>query len=58
MCNLKFVTKHENPANVLEYKPIEMFWYLLKAEVYKNNWVAQNLKKIERKMDLCQKIRP
>jgi len=37
ICNLKFVTKNENPANVLEYKPIEMFQYLLKAEVYKDN---------------------
>ena len=39
ICNLKFVTKNENPANVLEYKPIEMFQYLMKAEVYKDNLV-------------------
>ncbi len=44
------MTKNENPANVLEYKPIEMFCYLLKAEVYKDNWSAQNLKQLERKI--------
>ena len=53
--NLKFVTKIENPANVLEYKPIEMFWYLLKAEVYKDNWGPQNLKLLERKIRACVK---
>jgi len=39
ICNKKFVTKNENPANVLECKPIEMFWYMLiyKAEVYKDD---------------------
>jgi hypothetical protein len=35
ICYKKFVTQNENPANVLECKPIEMFWYPLKAEVYK-----------------------
>jgi len=45
ICNLKFVTKNENPANV--FKPIEMFCYLLKAEVYKDNWIAKNLKQLE-----------
>jgi hypothetical protein len=49
------VTKNENPANVLEFKRIEMFWYLLKPEVYKDNWGAQNLKQLERKIMACVK---
>jgi len=32
-----------------------MFWYLLKAEVYKDNWVAQNLRQLERKIRACVK---
>jgi hypothetical protein len=32
-----------------------MFWYLLKAEVYKDNWGAQNLKQLERKIKACVK---
>jgi len=49
------MTKNENPANVLEYKPIEMFWYMLKAEVNKDNWNAQNLKQHKRKIRACVK---
>ena len=47
---VKFVNKIENPTKVLECKPIEMFWNLLKAEVYKDDLCAQNLKQIERKI--------
>ena len=32
-----------------------MFWYLLKVEVYKYDWCAQNLKKLERKVSACVK---
>jgi len=57
--HVKFVSKNENPAHVLECKPIEMFWYLLKAEVNKDDWGAQNLKATRKKdKDLYQKIRP
>ena len=49
------MTKSENPANVLEYKPIKMFWFLLNAEVYMDNSGAQNLKQLERKIRACVK---
>ena len=53
------MTKNENPAKVLEYKPIEMFCNLLKAEVYKDNWSAQNLKTTRKKnKDLVKKYNP
>jgi hypothetical protein len=53
--NVKFVAKNENPANVPECRPIEGFWYLLKAEVYKDGWCAQNLKQLERRIRACVK---
>jgi hypothetical protein len=45
------VTKNENPA-------IEIFWYLLKAEEYKDNWGAQNLKQLEKKRAFVKKYDP
>ena len=45
------MTKNENPA-------IEIFWYLLKAEEYKDNWGAQNLKKLEKKRAFVKKYDP
>ena len=53
--NVKFVAKNENPANLPECRPIERFWYLLKAEVYKDDWCAPNLKQLERKIRDCVK---
>jgi len=32
-----------------------MFWYLLKAEVYKDDWGARNSKQLERKIRACVK---
>jgi hypothetical protein len=49
------VNKNENPAKVLECKPIEMFWYLLKAQVYMDDWCAKNLKQLERIIRACVK---
>jgi hypothetical protein len=49
------VAKNENPANLPECRPIERFWYMLKAEVYKDDWCALNLKQIERKIRACVK---
>ena len=53
--NAKFVAKNENPANLLECRPIERFWYILKAEVYKDDLCAPNLKQLERKIRDCVK---
>jgi hypothetical protein len=32
-----------------------MYWYLLKTEVYKDDWCSQNLKQLERKIRACVK---
>jgi hypothetical protein len=49
------VAENENPSNLPECRPIERFWYLLKAEVYKDDWCAPNLKQLERKIRACVK---
>ena len=36
--NINFVLKNNNPVNVPEYCPIEIFWAILKQQVNKNNW--------------------
>ena len=41
--NIEFLAKNEIPANVQKVRPIERFWYFLKAEVYKDGWCALNL---------------
>jgi len=49
------VAKNENPANLPECRPFERFWYLLKAEVYRDDLCAPNLKQLERKIRTCVK---
>ena len=39
---ISFFQKIENPANVLEARPIEGFWSISKDNVYKNGWRAKN----------------
>lgn len=53
--NINFVEKFENPANLPEARPIERFWALLKAQVYKNDWKASNLEELEKKIRFCIK---
>ena len=53
--NIKFVAKHENPANVPEVRPIEDFWSILKGKVYENAWRAQDLVQLEKKIRFCIK---
>ena len=53
--NVTFVPKNLNPANLPECRPIERFWYQLKAEVYKEGWKADNCKVLERKIRSCVK---
>ncbi len=52
------MTENENHANVLEYKPIEMFCYLFKAKVYKDNWSAQNLNNSKENKGFVKKYNP
>lgn len=48
-----FVSKQENPANLPECRPIEDFWSILKGMVYNNNWQAQDLVQLRRRIEYC-----
>lgn len=48
-----FVERFENPPNLPECRPIENFWSILKGLVYKDNWQAENLDQLRRKIKLC-----
>ena len=41
------VDKVDNLTNLLEVRPIEDFWSILKAKVYENNWEAKTLHQLE-----------
>ena len=53
--NVKFVEKEDNPPNVPECRAIENFWSILKGDVYKNNWKAENLEKLQCRIKYCLK---
>lgn len=48
--NIEFVPKCLNPANVPKARPIEDFWGILKREVYKNNWKANSIPELKRRI--------
>ena len=50
---INFVAKVDNPANVPEIRPIEFFWSILKREVYKDGWEAENTKKLISRINYC-----
>ena len=50
---MHFVEKADNPANLPECRTIENFWSILKGLVYKNNWHAENLKKLHSRIKYC-----
>ena len=52
---VNFVQNFENPLNIPETRPIEKFWGLIKGEVYKNNWQAENLDKLKNMIKFCLK---
>ena len=49
------VDKVDKPANLSEVRPIEDFWSLLKAKVYKNNWEAKTMHQLEIRIEKCLK---
>jgi DNA-binding protein len=53
--NINFVEKYENPANLPECRPIEMFWAILKGAVYANNWQAKDLEELRKRIAFCIK---
>ena len=53
--NIRFVEKYENPANVPECPPIELFWAHLKRLVNDGGWKAKTLPELEKKIKVCIK---
>ena len=53
--NIKFLPKSENPPNTPEIRCIEDFWSLIKGEVYKDGWEAENLDQLEKRIKYCFK---
>ena len=53
--DINFVKKFDNPPAVLECRPIEDFWTIMKGKVYKGNWQAKNVKQLQTKTKLCLK---
>jgi transposase len=54
LCELgvNFIPKPFNPPNVPQLRPIERFWAILKAKVYRNCWEAKNLPQLQRKIQI------
>ena len=53
--NIQFLPKSENPPNTPEIRCIEDFWSLIKGEVYKDGWEAENLGQLEKRIKYCFK---
>uniref|UniRef100_T2MAU0 C-myc promoter-binding protein n=1 Tax=Hydra vulgaris TaxID=6087 RepID=T2MAU0_HYDVU len=51
--NVRFVPKEDNPANVPEARPIEDFCSIIKGLVYKDNWQAENLEQLRKRIVYC-----
>ena len=59
------IARADNPPAVPQFRPIEQFWALLKAEVYAGGWKANNerqlrariLRKLKSlKPEVCQRL--
>jgi transposase len=47
---ISYVQRRENPPNVPQARPIEKIWAQLKEKIYENNWEAQNLNQLARRI--------
>lgn len=48
--SIDFVPKDANPPNVPKARPIEDFWGILKAKVYKDGWEAETELQLKRRI--------
>ena len=53
--NINFVPKDFNPPNVPNLRPIESFWSFLKAKVYADGWVPENIEDLHKKVSKVMK---
>jgi transposase len=52
---VSYVKRGQNPPNVPQARPIEMIWSLLEQKVYENNWEAQNIDQLAKRITLKAK---
>ena len=50
---LTFVPKLHNPPSVLQIRPIEAFWSILKQKVYSGNWSAKDCPRLICRIKIC-----
>lgn len=50
---IHLVPKEKNPPNVPQLRPIEDFWGMLKQEVYRHNWKADDIEQLKRRIQSC-----
>ena len=53
--NIPYVSLVDNPPNVPQARPIEVIWTILERKIYKNNWEANNIDHLVRRIK--QKIK-
>ena len=49
---INYVTRERNPPNVPQARPIETIWTLLEQKMYENNWEAQNIDQLAKRIIL------
>jgi len=52
---IPYIKRSDNPPNCPEIRPIEKFWAHLKGKVYENNWEAQNIDQLVRRIKKAAK---
>ena len=50
---IDFVPRDNNPTNLPQSRPIEDLFEQLAQVVYKNNWIANNIKQLKRRILSC-----
>ncbi|RWS00481.1 uncharacterized protein B4U79_08326, partial [Dinothrombium tinctorium] len=50
--NIKFLNKADNPPNVPQLRPIELFWHHLKTKVYENDFSVKNIDHLKQRIRL------
>ncbi|KAL4469145.1 hypothetical protein ABPG72_005915 [Tetrahymena utriculariae] len=52
---ITLILQKDNPSNLPECRPIEDFWAILKAQVYKNNYKANSFDSLIDRIKMCLK---
>ena len=56
--SISFLAKKDNPANLPEVRPIEDLFAIIKRDVYRNGWSANNIEQLEQRISRTLKRLP